>query len=114
MNTNTIFSGALAVLVASSALLTGCSSQLPAAQAPASAPVEEVAIAAPAGPPDQVEMSWQDSGVALRPLSAPGRERELAHPVTASVHRGGLSVAPPSNADGYAGSQKAKAAKKAR
>lgn len=98
--TPSLIAGAL--LVAIAAFASGCASTpVPAAEAPVSA--EQVAIVSPPpGPPDQVDVAWEDNGVAIRPLSGPGHERQLAQPSTATMHRGGLSVAPPSNADGFA------------
>lgn len=107
MNANVTVSGVGALSVVLSAFLAGCATTPPpAAEAPTRSSTEQVAIVTPAGPPDQVEMSWQDNGVSIRPLSGPGRERSLAQPVTAGVHRGALTVAPPSNADGFGASKK--------
>jgi hypothetical protein len=106
MTTNAILFCALSMLVG------GCAASRPTPASPAG---EDVAfVGAPervssvdTAPPDSMDVSWQDNGVPIRPLSGPGRERELAQPGVASQHRGALSVAPPSNAEGYGAKKKA-------
>ncbi len=110
--------GALLVSASFAGALTGCSpSSTPAAATPNTLGGENVALenVGPlndSAPPGDVEVGWTDNGTPIRPLSGPGRERELVKPVTAGHHRSSLSVAPPSNADGFGGAKKKTASKK--
>ena len=106
MNINLISLSLTAGLLA--ALLTGCASSTPSPASPEKVAFENVGPWNQVAPPGEMEVGWSDNGTSIRPLSEPGRERELVKPVTAGHHRGGLSVAPPTNSDGYA----AKSAKK--